>query len=508
MKIIDIAIVKDNNDPLGFGRVRFSEFNELTGEKERAFSSYEKWGPKDRFVAKPLLPTNINMIPITGQSIMVLVFNTEKDTSNQFYIPGPFTTLHDFKGQRYQQQVTHTTFGMSNDYGENIFHPSSTGNDNYVEPRAEGAIAKKGDYGIYGTYGSDVIFTENGVNIRGGKLLSKEFANEEDRARLIHQPLMAEKSATLHLKKFPHPLGYVEQESTQISGATGPIKYVVEYSVDSFDTYPTNVKFFIYNVENAKDTFRVERTNVGDIAVTWDCILLNPDNVLYKNQANTTGATLTYSVESYVEAYVTIRNTINQLHNYGLDNLDSTYADNEMHPFYFRPTFECLNRVLTAPQAAVRSNIFQNVNPYQKIQKGLIYSWAAVNLPLSTKTKKENVLAKSDKNQEQTFAALKSDKIYFLSTDTNEYEKIVDFTKIDRYEPTQVNYIQDIEPNTYAVVRGEVLVDILKSMMDLFESHQHNLTDPLVKEDPNFMRLQRQINTLENDLLNNSIRIN
>ena len=131
-----------------------------------------------------------------------------------------------------------------------------------------------------------------------------------------------------------------------------------------------------------------------------------------------------------------------------------------------------------------------------------------MHIPISTKKKTEAVLAKSDNNQEQTFSALKSDRIFLLSTDTNEYEKRVDFTKIDKYEPTQVNYVQDIEPNTYAAVRGEVLVDILKAMMDLFESHQHNLTDPLVKEDPNFIRLQNQINTLENDLLNNSIRIN
>lgn len=508
MKIIDIAIVKENNDPLGFGRIRFSSYNELTGEKERAFEDYDKWSPKDRFVAKPLLPTNINMVPLTGQSVMVLVFDTSKDTANQFYIPGPFNTVHDFAGQRFQQQVTHTTFGMSNDYGENIFTTDDTGTTRYIEPRAEGSIARKGDYGVYGTYGSDVIFTENGVNIRGGKLLSKEFANEDDRQRLIHQPLMAEKSATLNLKKFPYPLEYKDQESTQISGATGPIRYMVEYSIDSFDNVPTNVKFFIYNLENAGDTFKVERTNIGDIPVTSNCVLINSDNVIFKNQANLTGATLTYPVENYVEAYVTIRNTINQLHSYGLNFLDSQFVDNEMHPFYFRPTFECLNRSLNTNQAALRSTIFQNVTPFQKTQKGLIYSKATVNIPLSTKTVVDTVLAKSDKNQEQTFASLKSDRIFFLSTDTNEYERIIDFTKIDKYEPTQVNYVQDIEPNTYATVRGEVLVDILKAMMDLFESHQHNLTDPLVKEDPNFIRLQSQINTLENDLLNKSIRIN
>ena len=155
-----------------------------------------------------------------------------------------------------------------------------------------------------------------------------------------------------------------------------------------------------------------------------------------------------------------------------------------------------------------RSLILNNITPFQKQTNGLFFSKEVIDPPTYNDKKKEKTLQKSDKNQEQTFAALKSDRIYFVSTDTNEFDRVIDFKKIDKYEPTQKNYIQDIEPNTYATVRGEVLVSILKSMMDLFESHQHNLTDPLVKEDPNFLRLQGHINTLENDLLNKSIRIN
>ena len=233
---------------------------------------------------------------------------------------------------------------------------------------------------------------------------------------------------------------------------------------------------------------------------------MNLKNVINKNNDDLTP---TYSIQvgGYIQAYVNIRNQITEIHKYGLDVFG--FRDSEMHPFYFRPTKECANRTgLTDTETTNRTNIFNNVTPFNFIKNGLIFSKTAPTPPQTTTKKTQQILAKSDKNQEQTFAALKSDRIYFVSTDTNEYEKIIDFKKIDSYEPTQENYIRDIEPNTYALVRGEVLVDILRSMMDLFESHQHNLTDPLVKEDPNFIRLQSQINTLENDLLNNSIRIN
>jgi hypothetical protein len=515
MKIIDLGIVRDNVDPLGIGRVRYSTYNELTGEIERAFGDYVEWQRKDRFVAKPLLPANINPIPEIGQAIMVIVFDSDKDTDNKFYIPGPFTSSHDLNkgGQNFQNQVTHTTFGLSNDFGQELFIASGENKGQYKDARTVGSIAKKEDYGIYGKYGSDVIFTNCGINLRGGKLLHKDFANDADKLALVEKPLMADRSATLHLKKFPHILEYQDQKTESISGATGQLKYIVEYDVDSFDVQQNinkSVRFFIYNVENAGSDFRIEKTNLNNVSLNDKCVLINHNNITFKNNDDKTTPTLKIDyLYPGIQCYVNIRNVIGLLHNHNLLHFDVFYSDSDLHPFYFRPTNSYKNTALTdLAQNTNRKNILDNVILFKKVQNGLVYAKGSPDPPLKTETKTEQVLAKSDKNQEQTFAAVKSDRIYLVSTDTNEYEKIIDFKKIDNYEPTQENYIRDIEPNTYALPRGEVLIDILKSMMDLFESHQHNLTDPLVKEDPNFVRLQNQINTLENDLLNNSIRIN
>mgnify|MGYP003342258628 FL=1 len=52
MKIIDIGKCIDNNDPLGIGRIRFSRYNDYTGEVERALQ-YTPWDSKDIFIANP-----------------------------------------------------------------------------------------------------------------------------------------------------------------------------------------------------------------------------------------------------------------------------------------------------------------------------------------------------------------------------------------------------------------------------------------------------------------------
>jgi len=127
---------------------------------------------------------------------------------------------------------------------------------------------------------------------------------------------------------------------------------------------------------------------------------------------------------------------------------------------------------------------------------------------LVTITKKENILKTSNIPGEQSFSSLRSDKIYFLSTDTNESNKGVDFYGLNKYELTQENYLKDIDPNTYSTVRGENLLEILRAIIDLLNGHQHNLVGPLVQGDPNYVRLMSLYTSLENDILNKSIRIN
>ena len=79
---------------------------------------------------------------------------------------------------------------------------------------------------------------------------------------------------------------------------------------------------------------------------------------------------------------------------------------------------------------------------------------------------------------------------------------------LNEYELTQENYIKNIDPKTYATVRGENLYNILVALKNIMDSHVHNINEPLEKGDPNWLKLDDLISTLRNDLLNDSIRIN
>ena len=156
MKIIDIGICVDNIDPKGIGRIRCLRYNDYVAEKERSIT-YDKWSDRDPFVALPFLPPNINFIPNINQAVKIITYNTNKETVNMEYIPGPFTTMYDFNNQQYTRQVENTTYGVSVTKTEDI----RTSNGKYIYAESENIFAKETDYAIYGKYGSDILFTEN-----------------------------------------------------------------------------------------------------------------------------------------------------------------------------------------------------------------------------------------------------------------------------------------------------------------------------------------------------------
>ena len=178
MKLIDIGICIDNLDPKHMGRIRCVRYSSYTGDQEKAVD-YNAWDDKDLFTANPFLPSNINFIPEIGQTVKILEYNSDKEYENVEYIAGPFTTMHDYNSQTHSAQVENTTYGIAAKHSPDI---AKSDKDELKEN--DGAFAKHTDYGIYGKYGSDVIFTENGLIMRGGKLISKKGASQEEKLKL------------------------------------------------------------------------------------------------------------------------------------------------------------------------------------------------------------------------------------------------------------------------------------------------------------------------------------
>jgi len=515
MKIIDIGICVDNVDPKGLGRIRCVRYSDYVGEKEKALT-YEAWSKNDLFVAIPFLPTNINFIPEINQAVKIINYNTDKSNTNQEYIAGPFTTTFDFNSQTFSQQIDNTTYGNANKERENIIDK----NDNYIDKKTEASLAKKTDYGVYGKFGSDIIFTENGLQLRGGKLLSKGAASATNRKKMLTYPIMAKKSANLFLKKFPKKMILEEKKRTSVDTEVKDLKYILEYQVDRL-TNTTKVEFFLYKVlktfgQVTKTSFFNENTPL-------------PSSVLKLVNVDSTDSTPTFTINIDSDNINFIHSEINNIFygiiDRGLKGLLRTYGDlfsqlsngdlpkeGEDFPLYFRPSKRFIEMSPSnGDEKTVKETILSKVKVFNLGPKSdLIWSQTQLTPPTKKQVIKTLQLKTEKSSPEQTFAALKSDRLFLLSTDTNETEKSVNFNILDKYEYTQEDYIKNIEPNTYSTVRGENLLRLLYQIIAVVLNHEHNVVGPMVQnsEFEDYVQLLELLKSVENDLLNKSIRIN
>lgn len=507
MKIIDLGICIDNNDPLGLGRVRCVRYSDYVSEKERALN-YEPFSNTDIFVAIPFLPINLNFIPEIGQAVKIINYNSEKENINQEYIAGPFTTSHNFNDQSFSTQITNTSYGVNIKEKPSIFDEKG----NYRKKRTEGAIAKKTDYGLYGKYGSDIIFTDNGLQLRGGKLLSKEKSTPQDRDNLYTYPIMSKKNSTLTLKKFPYKMELKNNENEIETSEVKKLNYIIEYTLSDDNneitlTNPTKLNFYVYKVlKPYGDITKTDNFNENSVIPDELLKLIN-----INNDNSTPTHTISLSNNNVSNITSEIRDFIYTLHENSLKKINSLYENIDIHPFYFRPVIDFVSSSGTTDEITFKKNILSSIYVYSIGPKcGLIFSSNSVIPPKRKEKTKNKIIYVDKKSDEQTFASLRSDKIYILSTDPNKSEKNINFENLDKYELTQNDYIEKIDPNTYSMVRGENLLRFLDKLVKVLFEHEHNVVGPFVKteEFKNYTELLKLMETVKDDILNNSIRIN
>lgn len=511
MKIIDIGICVNNIDPKGIGRIRFRPYGTFVSEIEKG-AKYNEWDELDPFVALPFLPLHLNVIPQVQQSVKLIEYDTEKEFQNIEYISGPFSSPHDIQNQTFVTQHKNTTYGGVIIKGiKDIRNKDGSFNS----PTTRGAVINERDTGFRGNYGSDLIFTENGVQLRGGSLLSKQGKNKQS---LIDFPQLAKKMGRFSLKKFPTTYMSVKETVETSEVASSKLKYIVEYEIDNL-TAPSQLKIFAYKVIAEQGTIYGTKynTNIFGENTTFDP---NANEIYLINTGVTedyhpilTIPTYTKDLDGTIQsAYIELRELLYQIDNGNLSALNYTYPHEDIHPFYFRPTptFR-LTKGLNETETSNKTTFLNKVQVRNRTGGfGLIFSRQSANAPV-TVSEKEKIIAKEIMGSgEQSFSSLSADKIYITSTSANVGSNIksIDFTDLDEYELTQEDYIANIEPNTYATVRGETLYNFLMAIVNILSSHIHNINEPLVKSDMNWEILVELANSLRNDLLNDSIRIN
>ena len=418
-RIIRLATVIDNKDPKCLGRVRFNELVGLSGPSSGAID-YEPWSDRDLFCALPFLPININYIPDEKQSIIILSYDVSNPTTNQTYVAGPFSSPHDLTSQTVSEQIQNTS------YGANAVKQPDIKNEKgeYRNKKSEGSLTKNEDFGISGKYGSDLRFTENGLVIRGGHLLSKKGSSPAKKDLISKTPIMSTKYSNIYLKKFPKTMvlqpivEVVEKVDNTI------LKFILEYDVDNINN-PTVVNFYLYRVH--KNPLGTNQYDTSSFTEFTDLNTSSEIMTLVNLSGGTINVpTLSYSVNSVNNVGVSIRHILYSLHEDGLSGIGDEinhdfYKDNKdfdnLHPFYFRPTKEFRDGIVNVSdkQKIINSVKLRVAGP----GNGLVWSLTEISPP-TKKTKKQKLITKiNDSSPEQTFSATITDKLFLLSTDTN-----------------------------------------------------------------------------------------
>jgi len=501
MKIIEIGICINNNDPQGIGRIRYRPYGVFKSAIEKSLK-YEEWDENDQFIATPFLPLHINIIPQQKQSVKIIKYDTDKDTQNVEYIVGPFTTPHDFNNESFTPQHKYTTYGGIIIKKLPAIRDKITGD--YINKKSYGALPKLKDNGIGGNYGSDVIFTENGLMLRGGKLISKNTQNKKLRQKLHEVPILSNKISKVLLKKFPKKMELITKTRDIEMIVVDKIKYIVEYELNSLSN-PTAIYFYVYQViKNYGEIFDTDFFNESTEVTSENVKLINDDNTTTTPTLIVTGSTIS-SLNSEARIF------LKTIHKYGLSKINFKYPSDDITPMYYRPTkhFRLL-KPNNENEKKNKINFIQNIKLYRSNPgNGLYFSKSSQNPPIKTKEIKEQFLNVINENEEQTFVTTESDYMFFISTDANKgTKKSIDFNRLDKYEYTQDNLLSDILPNTYAIVRGEILIQLINLMYKFLTEHVHNINDVPIYKPESVMELKNMIDTMEGSLVNQKIRIN
>jgi hypothetical protein len=496
MKIIDIGICIDNKDPRGFGRIRARNSEELDSTRANAVPYKDQWSKDDPFVYSPFLPNHINVIPQEQQAVKIVRYDDSKGLQNQEYIAGPFTTPHNFNYQNELSQLTETSLGQRGEKTPAI--KSFTGDkkiydDGYLRPESVGSLPKIEDVSLNGNYGSDVILTEHGVQLRAGILIHKNNATKKQKEDLELYPMYSQKHAKLSLKKFPSTKKLDKQVIEETTIPSIDIKHVFEYDVDSL-TAPTTITYSIYRIErNEGDKYKSDVFNINTELNNETSKLIHTETVSLSSGTNDA---------KLQEAYIQIRDFISKLDTDKLIDTVPGLNDEYAHPFYFRPK----NTLRAKPNS---NSFLQNIVHLDKTNGfGFLYSQSSPDVQPVTK-KVERPHLKKISEVDQSFAALTADKILYLSTSSLPADgKQIDFRALDKYEYSEEDYVMRIMPNTFSSVRGEKLIEILELITLILLNHVHGIVTPPKYSQSVIDELRKLISRAKLDMINSSIRIN
>ena len=518
-QILFQARVIDSEDPAMLGRVRavfISNEDQAAMTKGTNYNSNtDKWTTKDPFCYIPILPFFLSQTPKKDELINVIIQNKLFALENKFYIQGPFSSplRTNFEESTGAQALLA--------YGDRIKKAETIREDNgNYKLGTQGIYVKPGDVGIMGRGTSDLIFKENEVILRAGKVNSimppaifptinknraflqlsyfnqnKELKETIEKTNVVEKPLKIKKLIIWNISNLEN-INVNEDDTIGIFNGTVGLYNVIPSEKTTTKTFELDS---INDLEVGKDfTGPIEEIDFTELTFIETILIIN----------DFIDSLFTRSIK-YDNYPVRDENNFKDGFPFAVIPSKTTYMSGA---FNYTPT--------SAEQIYKKRNynaIFDQIKIDNNYNGFFIVSSNNSNLPeygTPTSLEKNDVKIYDWKTDPKSYGILGSQKIYLLSQDSKSSKKFIDLQNtIYGIEPE--NFLSGenaIDSKTFSTVRGEELISLLEKIVSYLVSHVHN---PVEKPDTvatgngvTVAELQKAINAANELILNQNIRIN
>ena len=497
------------NDPLMLGRIRAVSIDESYDIRVGSAKNFDPngspekngpWSDEDPFVFLPFLPYFINQVPKEKESCLLFYFDRRNRTGrNKFYMMGPFSSPLTIEFENIKSSRTRLSSGRQNSVRS--LPPIKNGNGEYKNPlQNKGVFAEPMDISINGRDTADMILKNNEVILRAGKHFPFE------RGTI---PVSNTKRAFLQLSNFDKKTVKGDPvEYKVITNETQKIKYLIEYYCltpeTQVDVFTGGV--FIYLIPDDPFSNEMDVRFFGN-----NTNYQGQKNIIYQKQLNAISG-----VTNFAKEINTILTTFKDS-----SNLITSVPDGQQFPFYYRADSN-IRKILTDLTGNIDYTKVKNmVNLKDEVMISATdletgYGLAlnkSLDKDLPLNLRKETSTPYTSEKINNSVGLVGANQLYLLSHQTEIEGKQKINLEGTVYGVDYNTVVENLEPSTSPMVRGDELMDLLQLIVNFLITHDH----AYVQLPPTAISLSSGISTSEvlkkmqeayEKVLNQNIRIN
>lgn len=493
-KILYEGKVIDVEDPKGLGRIRVEpqEWYIDNVKNIREFNdNTDKWVDNtDPFIFRPFLPNYLNIIPQEGEPVILLYTDTELQHFGGYYIPMSITDRAKPDSASYEQRSKYSRRGLNYEKSPDLLDEFG----NFKRKLYDGAFPTKDEFGFSGRGNSDVRFTNKSLIMRAGQMNMEQTKRQG-------VPIRDSNPAMVQLTLFDD----ITQKSQvgvseEVEFQTKQMSSLIEYNIIFNGTNNFNYTLSLYDISNS-DNVNSRSMGLYSLPTSKNLVTVVSNEQPLSNINDVISEIRYYIKKTLQKANKGNHGRVNEIN----DNVKQNKGMKNTYPFYFRPTNDTYVNAQEGNGYTI--NDLEKLRVKTRKGWGLVFDNKEMDTPSITRTVPK--YGTRSIGSKKVITQL-SDINLLLSYENNTASDgiPIDFNTISNKEIDAEQIGKMLDDNTYSMVRGEKLYELIFSMYQFLISHVHNPAAPGVSTPEIRRNMDQKMVNFISDILSTKNRIN